>query len=47
MPYASQATASSIPARIRVRCGDTEIDVDVSERDVLLGRDVTVELDAG
>jgi asparagine N-glycosylation enzyme membrane subunit Stt3 len=46
MPYASEATEASIPARIRARCGDEEVDVLVSERAVLDGRDVRVQLDA-
>jgi asparagine N-glycosylation enzyme membrane subunit Stt3 len=46
MPYASEATEASIPARIRVRCEDDEVDVVVSERDVLDGRDVLIRLDA-
>jgi dolichyl-phosphooligosaccharide-protein glycotransferase len=46
LPYASEATEASIPARIRVRCADEEADVVVSERDVLDGRDVTIQLDA-
>lgn len=43
MPYATEATAASLPARIRVVCGDAEYDVAVSESDVLDGRDVTIQ----
>ncbi|MGH7506047.1 MAG: hypothetical protein ACRELX_10365, partial [Longimicrobiales bacterium] len=37
MPYASEDAEASIPARIVVRCGAEEVDVSVSERDVLEG----------
>lgn len=42
LPYASEPAEASIPARITVRCGEEEVPVEVSERDVLEGREVAV-----
>jgi hypothetical protein len=42
MPYASEPTDASIPARVTVRCGEAVTAVEISERDVLEGRAVAV-----
>jgi dolichyl-diphosphooligosaccharide--protein glycosyltransferase len=43
IPYASERTGASIPARVTVRCGDGVTAVPVAERDVIEGGDVAVQ----
>jgi hypothetical protein len=42
VPYASEGTEASSPARVTVRCGERATEVEIAEQDVREGRDVTV-----